>query len=335
MRQSAKSFETKRAMLSEAGHRASTDPLALSIRELISYWHARGRGARVVAQIRRELEAAGLQTDPPFDSGFVDNSVRLIPRNLANSMNGQSSDDTSETFLRVDSLRCASQGLEMVAPDASVEKAMTVMALKDYSQLAVGSTTRSVKGAVTWESIGRRRLVSTVVNVGDALDNATIVATSDDLLPVLPQVAEAGFVFVHDQTRAMVGIVTAADVTHEFGALAEPFFLLGEIERRLRMHLRRAAFDESDYRSARIDSDESREASNPEDLTLGEVERLLEEPTSWTKFGWHVDRKEFLAHLREVREIRNSLMHFATDVPSAEDVGVMRNFLSLLKVAGP
>jgi len=334
MRHLAKQFESKQAMLVDAGHRAATDPLTLRIRELIAYWGARSRGARVVAQVRKDLSSAGLQTDPPFDRGFIDNSVRLIPMRATGQKDGQVS-EASETFLRVDSLKCATQGLEMVTPDASAEKAMTIMALKDYSQLAVGSTPRSVKGAVTWESIGRRRLVANVVSVGDALDGATVVATSDDLLPVLPQVAEAGFVFVQDDTRAMIGIVTAADVTHEFGALAEPFFLLGEIERRLRLCLRKAPFEEVDYKSVRMESDGTRTVSGPEDLTLGEVERLLEVPSNWSKFGWHVDRKEFLGHLKEVREIRNSLMHFASDVPSGEDVGVMRNFLSLLKVAGP
>jgi CBS domain-containing protein len=320
-------------MLADAGQRAATDPVVLTIRELIGYWGARGRGSRVVAQIHRDLARAGLQTDPGFEGGYIDNSIRLVPARDAVAQ-GEPVAEGNEAFLRVDSLKCATQGLEMVPLDAPISNAMTVMALKDYSQLAVGSTPRSVRGAVTWESIGRRRLVGNVTRVGDALAEATVVATSDDLLPVLPQVATAGFVFVQDDTRSMVGIVTAADVTNEFGALAEPFFLLGEIERRLRLCLRNAQFDVAAYESVRIEDDPTREVLGPEDLTLGEVERLLENSDNWEKLGWQVDRKIFLARLAEVRDIRNSLMHFASDVPSGDDKTAMRNLLALLKIAG-
>jgi hypothetical protein len=221
----------------------------------------------------------------------------------------------------------------MVALDDPISKAMTVMALRDYSQLGVGSTNRSVKGAVTWESIGLRRLVAGMTKVGDALADVRVVAISDDLLPVLPQVAAAGFVFVQDETRSMVGIVTAADVTNEFGALAEPFFLLGEIERRLRLCLRNAQFAPDIYESVRIEEDPTRMVMGPEDLTLGEVERLLERVENWEKLGWGVERRAFLSRLAEVRDIRNSLMHFASDVPSEDDIVAMRNLLALLKVA--
>ncbi len=127
-----------------------------------------------------------------------------------------------------------------------------------------------------------------------------------------------------------VGIVTAADVTNEFGALAAPFFLIGEVERRLRSWLRRSKFPIEDYRAARFEGDEGRDISGPEDLTFSEIERLIEVPDNWKKIPWDLERKIFLERLGEVRAVRNSMMHFSSDAPSEADLATMRHFLAVL-----
>lgn len=348
---------SKDSFLREARERASSDPISTTIRELLGNWRARGRGHRVVAQIRADLMAAGLHTVPDFGVGHIDNTVRLLPHAtspartdghhgevkpypavLTNSGQGDldiGDEPERDQFLRVDSLRCAAQPILSIAPDKPIEAAMTEMALRDYSQLAVFSSPRTLRGAVTWESIGRMRLTSEVRTVQEATVAAVTVRMSEDLLPLLPSIATAGFVLIADVDRSIVGIITAADVTDEFGALAEPFFLLGDIERRLRSWIRAAAFSVEDYAAVRHEGDGGRQIEAPEDLTLGEVERLLQDPKNWERMGWRIDRRTFLVRLGEVREIRNALMHFSSDLPSAADVAAMRHMAELLRGAKP
>lgn len=207
------------------------------------------------------------------------------------------------------------------------------MVLNDFSQLAVSSSKRQVQLAVSWESLGRQRLVGEAHKVRDAAMRTQPVFLEDALLPLLPEIARAGFLIVQDRSRTATGIVTAADVTNEFGSLAEPFFLLGEIERRLRLVLSRAGVTDEELADVALPS-EARQIGSVEDLTLGQIERLLESPLVWNRVGWSVDRRAFVKRLRDVREIRNSLVHFSLDVPSPADVLAMRNLLRLLQQLG-
>jgi CBS domain-containing protein len=315
--------------LQEAETRSSTaDPVFIPTRQLIGLWGAKTRGSRVVSQIRRDLRKHQLKTDPDFTTGYVDNYVRIVS---ATNTPVQDIPENEQNYLRVDSLKSATQGVERVPRDLPISAALTTMALHDYSQLAVGSSLRRIEHAITWESVGRRRLVANVEFVRDAMESVETVPQSQDLLPILPRVADKGFIFVKNTGNELIGIVTAADITTEFGALAQPFFLVGDIERRLRDCLRRSPLSVADYAAARIDTETTRVVEGPEDLNMGEVQRLLESPGVWDKIGWTSDRKVFLERLNEIREIRNSLMHFSSDIPSNDDISAMQNMLALLK----
>jgi hypothetical protein len=66
------------------------------------------------------------------------------------------------------------------------------------------------------------------------------------------------------------------------------------------------------------------------DLTLGDYERVLENPAMWSKLGWALDRSKFISRLKELREIRNDVMHFNPDPLQEDAVYNIRNFLSML-----
>lgn len=320
-------FANKAAMLDAAAEREPGDALAMSVRELLTYWFARARGYQVVAQIRRDLASRGLTTEPDFGTGHFDSVVRLVRMAPGTVV----PDDTGSTYLRVDALRSAMQGVVSVPPDATLSEAMTTMSLRDFSQLAVVAGPRSIKGAVSWESIGRARLVRDVAHVRDAMTQVAPVARDADLLALLPTVADSGFVLVKQQDGTLAGIVTAADVTTEFGSLAEPFFLVGEVERRLRLLIRRGRFTAEELSAVVLEPD--RAVTSPDELTLGEVSRLLSTVDSWNRLEWGVDRGRFIEGLDSVREIRNGLMHFSADPPSSEDVALLRSFLTMLRGA--
>ncbi len=262
--------------MAAARDRAGDDSVAITVRDLLTLWNAQARGAIVVQNIRRDLDQAGLLTEPDFANGYIDNHLRLV-----RAPKGSSAEPIAaqEVTLKVGNLAAASRPVLSVKPEASLAQAQTLMILHDYSQLAVASTPRSVQGAITWESIGRRSVSRDLVCARDALVPAEEVEYDNDLLSLLPRIASAGYVFVRGQDKTLSGILTAADVTVEFDALASPFFLLGEIERRLRLVLEQIPLETLD--ELRDPADAGRSVTSAEDLSLGEISRLLQHPDVW------------------------------------------------------
>lgn len=75
------------------------------------------------------------------------------------------------------------------------------------------------------------------------------------------------------------GIVTTADLSNQFAVLANPFLLAGEIERRLRRIVDRC-FGVGDLQGIKDADDVFRTIESAADLTLGEFQRLLQDPLS-------------------------------------------------------
>lgn len=111
---------------------------------------------------------------------------------------------------------------------------------------------------------------------------ADIVGVEDDLLPHVPRIIEAGYVFVRAQDRTVSGIITTTDLSSNFLTLAEPFLLIGEVERKLRQIVA-ANFALEEVQSAKDERDESRKIESVEDLTLGEIIRMFESKERWVK----------------------------------------------------
>ena len=118
-------------------------------------------------------------------------------------------------------------------------------------------------------------------------------------------------------------------MTIQFADLATPFFLLGEIERRIRRRAD-ATFSVAEL-SAMQDPADKRTVESASDLTFGELIRLLEEPARWAKFSWNLDRQTFLSALDNVRELRNEVMHFNPDPLGEKEVGLLRSFVNALR----
>lgn len=324
-------WRSRKELLAAARDRAHDDPVAITVRQLLALWNAQARGALVVGNIRRDLEKAGLVTEPDFGAGYIDNQVRLV----------QAPEDkppepaaAQEVSLKVGHLRAASQDVVTVRPDDSLARAQTLMMLHNYSQLAVASTPRSVQGAITWESIGRKSVSRELTCARDATVPAEEVEFDQDLLPLLPRIASAGYVLVRGRDKKLSGIITAADVTVEFDALASPFFLLGEIERRLRLVVDEH-FQPEEMAQFRDPAEQGRPVEAVEDLSLGEISRLLEKPDVWDLLQWRADRGTFIEFMANVRSVRNRLMHFSPDLPSEGEVNQMRNMLGFLKAVTP
>src|SRR6185436_17650138 len=123
----------------------------------------------------------------------------------------------------------------VVAPDAVLQQAVTQMLTKDYSQLPVMTGSRDVKGLVSWRSIGSRMaLKRPCKTVKDCMDDVPVLSSDEPLLSAIGVIASRDCILVQASDKTICGIVTAADLSVQFRLLAEPFLLVGEIERGVR-----------------------------------------------------------------------------------------------------
>lgn len=63
-----------------------------------------------------------------------------------------------QVSLRVGSLASANAGVGSVRLDDPLERAQALMMRSDYSQLAVQSGPRDLRGAISWESIAQAKI---------------------------------------------------------------------------------------------------------------------------------------------------------------------------------
>jgi hypothetical protein len=160
--------------------------------------------------------------------------------------------------------------------------------------------------------------------VADVIVRAEVVAYDRDLFDVLPTLQQREFVLVTDESKAVKGIVTTADVARRYGEMATPFFQLGELDQTLRWILR-CSLDIPTVQPLC-----GRAIAEFGQLGFGDYQRILENKDVWDRLGWPLDRQAFIARLDEIRRIRNSVMHFHPDPVSEDAVEKLRNFTMLL-----
>jgi CBS domain-containing protein len=327
------------AFLAEAHRRASDGtPVIVPIRALLWGVGAERRGARVLRVIQDELDGHRLVSEPSFASGWVDSDVRLVlamesPPSSGPEDNALGGDGTAafdEVSLTVRSLESATQGVTGVERTSDLLRARALMLRYDFSQLAVMSGARQLMGAVSWESMALAAIREPAFDLRDATVPARTVDLDDDLIGLIPTIAEKGFLFVAKSDRTLAGIVTTADLSLQFATLAGPFLLIGEIERRLRQVLA-ARFPASELAGLGDPADSDRTIESASDLTLGETLRFVENPEHWDRLGWPVQRSEFISGLNEVKDIRNEVMHFSPDPLSKEQEDALSNFVRWLR----
>ncbi|MGH8930159.1 MAG: hypothetical protein ACRDZO_05860 [Egibacteraceae bacterium] len=329
--------------LDDAVERAHNDPVRITIRELLAKWGAKRRGYWIVEDMQADLLERGLSTEPPFTEGWIDSEITVVSVDAATAEDERdpTSDDRVEevereaestrTFLRVGNLQSATAGVVGVRQEHGLAHAESLMMRHDYSQIAVLSGPRELVGAVSWESIAQARIRSSQAELRDAIVRAEDVMVEDDLLSHIPRIIDAGFVFVRRRDKTICGIVTTADLSEEFSRLANPFFLIGEIERRLRRAID-GRFKPEELRQLRDPEDSAREVNSVDDLTIGEQVRLLERPECWQRMGWQIDKKVFVETLHEIRVLRNEVMHFSPDPLEDHQVAKLRNFIKWLRL---
>jgi len=160
------------------------------------------------------------------------------------------------------------------------------------------------------------------------MEDVGVLPANAPLLTAIAAIADNDCILVQAQDKSICGIVTAADLTDQFRLLAEPFLLVGEIERGIR-HILHGKFSVKELEQAKAPGDD-RPVSSFDDLTLGEYVRLLQNEANWKKVDLEVDRLEFCKRLEKVRDLRNDVMHFDPDGQEPSDVQFLGEFAKFL-----
>ena len=321
----------------------------VKVRTLLSWFGQKRRGSSVVWTVRRALQDLGLRTDPDFATVGIDTFVgfSLAP---AKASDGQSGAGTTEDepigdagatesqatdpALYVGMLPAATRGVVSVTRDNNLPTAVTKMMYHNYSQLPVTQDLRRIDGMISWRSIGVARTKKEDTDceyVRDCLDrDYSTVELDTPLLDAVAKIAREEAVLVLGADKRITGIVTTSDLSLKYHELAAPFLLLQEIEYRLRLLIDKA-FSREEMADARDPRDDKRSIEEAADLSFGEYIRLVEARKNWHRLTLPLDRQVFVKLLRDVRDVRNEIMHFSPDDLSSENLEKIEKLRKLLE----
>lgn len=303
-------------------------PAQETVRSFLGWFGFERRGWKVTREIRSSLEKNGLRTEPDFEDAYIDLAIIFVPDSQQTGDTRLTPPDPSH---RIGRLVAANRPPLSVKPGHELSSIVTLMLANNYSQLPVMTTTREVKGIVSWQSIGSRlALGQTCKTAQDCMEQAVVVGTDEPLFSAISLIAKNDFILVRGGDQQITGIVTASDLNDQFVILAEPFLLVGEIENTLRRMLH-GKFTVEELKVAKHSEDTERRVEAVADLTFGEYIRLIENDANWQRLSIAVDRVEFINRLSKVKEIRNDVMHFDPDGIEEADIAVLRVFAKFLK----
>lgn len=224
--------------------------------------------------------------------------------------------------LTVAALDAANRRPVSVSPSTTVTAAVTLMMTHGYSQLPVMTSSRDVKGIVSWESVATGLLRGrTSASAQDLMQTAVVVDATTPIFDVVRMVVDHDYVLVRALDRTIVGIVTGSDLSVQFGVLTEPFLRLSQIERGIRRLLADGAPLERIREAAGLD-----DLTAISELGFGDYVCCLQTPGIWSLLRLSIDRVIFCQGLDRVRLIRNAVMHFDPQGITTSDVDFLRQF---------
>ncbi len=344
------SISKRTKFLEQAKSRSAGEEMEVSIRQLLDLWGAKRRGYWVVHQVRQGLAEAGLTTEPDFANGWIDDLVMLKalpattvehtePNSAGTNANPGSESQSTEanfmggalTFSDLDQLLFEGERPPLVSVSESdpLPKAQSIMMRHDFSQLPVLNGPRTLKGAVSWESVAKAVAHRPASTVADCMVPADLLKLSDDVLTNVPKITQNGYILTKNQAQEVVGIVTTADLAAAFEVLAAPFLLLGICEQLLR-NVAASNFEADKIRALCSGPPTERLVDA---LTLGELKALFDDDGNWDRLNWSgVDAATFRSALGEIVSLRNRVMHFRGERAWREDSAQVRNLIAWLRL---
>jgi hypothetical protein len=310
---------------------------SVPLQDFLALFGVRVRNHSNVARIATALAEAELASVPSFATCPPGAELHLRKTAAVTDTAVEPDDDEDEDLpaavlphrpLQVGDLPCARAGLRSVSPDIDLASATMLMRTHNYSQLPVIDGTSHLHGVLTWSSFARHLETGKMPTLATAMvTDPPVAQASHQLLTHLPAIAEHGYVLVRASDGTFCGVVTGADVSGCYETMARPFFLVGDIEARLRRCLE--VLDEDAIRAVQLPK---RKTGRIVDLMFGQYQRLLDNEVNWARIGWTgVPHQQFVHKLDRVRRIRNEIAHFRPDPLTMDARATLEEFAGLLK----
>ncbi|MBO0892083.1 MAG: CBS domain-containing protein [Acidothermales bacterium] len=334
--------EAAKAFLKDAAARPAGSYAKITLTALRDLCGYRVRNTESITHMRRLLDEAGLVTDPDFAGADRRTMLTLVPVNA--SVSAEAEPETEEApepepdefrfppvAPTVADIPSARTELVFIARERPASEARDLMFNHGIGQLPVLSDPAICHGMVTWESIAKYTVNNPGATVEQCLEDEESVRLDDNLFDRLPRINAKGAAFVRDSDGVYCGVVTARRVNEYLSRIVEPFYVLGEIERRLRHRLNEVftAEDFAPYGTSR------KPAHSADDLMFGDYCKLLNKRERYARLGWNADWEMFRNRLDEVRRIRNSVMHFNADIIDRPDLNTLYAFSRWLRALHP
>ena len=305
-------------------------PVKLTARELTAKFGFMRRKHWLVNHVRNKLDELELVMNPDFSNVHIDTEISIQWESEDGLEPRQKSDPTPQIGV----LEAAKKEPTCVKPNNPISLATTLMQLYDYSQLPVMTSKHSLKGIISWKSIGARfshgKANGTVQDFMD--EQAIEIPITTPMFDAINTIVEHGYVLVRGDENTISGIVTASDLSSQFKAMTGPFILIGEIE----AHLRRLIHGKFNLTELKKAADRPEDINGGADLTFGGYCKLLQNHDNWRKLDLKIDCGAFTKRLGRVREIRNDVMHFnpegLDDSDTMELLDMARFFQSLVRM---
>lgn len=273
------------------------------------------------------LEENELNVVPHYSSVWVDENITILQKEKATRRS------LEDPIKKLRLLPCANNTPKYVSNSSTLNEAITVLMMNNYSQLPITQNAlRNTIGYLSWRTIGEAQANGiTSDSVKDYVSHDFVLLNKDTpLLDAINIVYDKGFVFVENEKKELCGIVTTKDISSQFLMWTKPFLLMEEIENQIRSIIDgKLLLDEV---KELCKNDDGREIHNLDDLNFGEYVRILQTPKYWKKIDFKsIEQKTFIAELDKVREIRNDIMHFDPQGLTEEQTGTLLNMAAYLK----
>ncbi len=222
-----------------------------------------------------------------------------------------------------------------VGRQTPVLEALELMIERDFSQIPIVDEHRSPLGMVNYEAIvhGMRNFESNLseLRVRDVMTSAPVFHVEDDLFDLLEQLKRTNAVLIVNAERELVGIVTSYDSTEFFRRRTEDMMYVEDIEMMVKQFIRDAytkadgSLDQAglDEAVAKVTTKPPGNGGKPlgfDDLSLGQYISLFIAKEKWHTFGsaFTVPRDSVRKLLENVRDTRNDLAHFRTEIAASQ-----------------
>ena len=312
----------------EAIKNGTKDAVTVTPCEITNYFGYQRRSWGLAERVNQFFDDKGLELSGDFYHAWF-----YAELTLRRNKNVATTRVTANPIKRVDSLAAATINKPIyVDKKDSIIHAITLMQQHGFSQLPVvdGDETK-LCGNISWKTIGSSLWHNKKTDkVEDCMEKKiTAIYLDTPLLDAIQLISANKFVVVLNGDKTFSGFITSADIASEFFSItqAEAFLLLEQIELQIRLIIGRIGVSKDDIKkNSMLKKDEP----SIDDLTFGGYCKIFEESHYWEKLNLKNDHTDFNNYLKDIKVIRNRVMHFEPEGIEPQKMQSLRNMTRYL-----